>query len=144
MPACSQAPAVAASLKSAASVAAAGIVNTPEGASATGPILGGSRYEFTLTASPGARLTLAMMFGQSNDIFYAADAIDLFKGGRTLQRDVTSAVSLWDAGTEINQEPGTGADQAPLATLHRSPGTPSVPGACLLSAVRGPIRDPGG
>ena len=27
--------------------------------------------------------------------------------------DITSSISLWDAGTEVNQEPGAGADQAP-------------------------------
>jgi hypothetical protein len=27
--------------------------------------------------------------------------------------DVTSQVILWDAGTELNQEPGIGADQGP-------------------------------
>ena len=27
--------------------------------------------------------------------------------------DITSKVMLWDAGTEVNQKPGEGADQAP-------------------------------
>jgi len=31
----------------------------------------GGAYEFTVTAKPGERLTIAMMFGQSNDLFYA-------------------------------------------------------------------------
>ena len=27
--------------------------------------------------------------------------------------DITSLIYLWDAGTEVNQEPGLGPDQAP-------------------------------
>ncbi len=27
--------------------------------------------------------------------------------------DVTGQIQLWDAGTEVNQEPGVGPDQAP-------------------------------
>ena len=56
------------------------------------------------------------MFGQSNDLFYAPgeSGIALFDAhGKPLQGDVTSQLALWDAGTEVNQEPGLGADQAP-------------------------------
>ncbi len=55
------------------------------------------------------------MFGQSNDVFYAPSAgIDLFdSAGRPTTGDVTGRFALWDAGTEINQEPGLGPDQAP-------------------------------
>jgi hypothetical protein len=35
-----------------------------------GPILPGNAYEFEITASAGELLTLAFMFGQSNDLFY--------------------------------------------------------------------------
>ena len=106
--------ALAKSLDGAKGISAVGFVNTPEGAAAPGPIVGGHAYEFTITAVPGAKLTLAMMFGQSNDIFYAtAEGIDLFKNDRPVSGDVTRALTLWDAGTEVNQEPGVGADQAP-------------------------------
>jgi hypothetical protein len=56
------------------------------------------------------------MFGQSNDLFYGpgSKGIALFdKGGNPVSGDVTRDVVLWDAGTEINQEPGFGPDQAP-------------------------------
>lgn len=33
--------------------------------------------------------------------------------GKALGGDVSSRLVLWDAGTEVNQEPGVGKDQAP-------------------------------
>ncbi len=93
-----------------------GVFNTPVGASGPGPILPGDAYEFSLDASPGAKLSFATMFVQSNDFFYAPDegGIDLFDAsGNPISGDVTSQIMLWDAGTEIDQEPGLGADQAP-------------------------------
>ncbi|MEW5915378.1 MAG: spondin domain-containing protein [Gemmatimonadota bacterium] len=93
-----------------------GVVTTPVGDKGPGPILPGKAYEFTFPAAPGQRLTVAMMFGQSNDLFYApgADAIALFDAkGAPLNVDITSQLLLWDAGTEVNEEPGLGANQAP-------------------------------
>jgi hypothetical protein len=92
-----------------------GIFNTPVGASAPGPITPGAAYEFTISATPGMKLSFTMMFGQSNDLFYAPDsAIALFDAkGRPVSGDITSRLMLWDAGTEVNQEPGIGPDQAP-------------------------------
>lgn len=98
------------------SVAASGVVTMPVGETAAGPILPGKAYEFTVKAAPGQRLTIAMMFGQSNDLFYApgAEAIALFDGkGQPRTQEITRQLTLWDAGTEINEEPGLGANQAP-------------------------------
>jgi hypothetical protein len=55
------------------------------------------------------------MFGQSNDLFFGNEnGLDLFdKTGKPLNGDVTSQFSLWDAGTEVNEEPGIGPNQAP-------------------------------
>jgi hypothetical protein len=97
------------------SVAYSGVVTMPVGEKAAGPILPGKAYEFSFPAAPGQRLTLAMMFGQSNDLFYApgANAIALFdRKGKPLTLDVTRELALWDAGTEVNEEPGLGANQA--------------------------------
>ena len=60
-------------------------------------------------------MSLTTMMGQSNDWFYgpAESGIALFKNGKPIRGDVTSQVILWDAGTEVNQEPGIGADQGP-------------------------------
>lgn len=91
-----------------------GIFDKPAGAEMPAPILPGQSYEFEFTATEGQKLTLAAMFGQSNDLFFApAKAIHLFHNGDPLNGDITSKLMLWDAGTEVNQEPGTGADQAP-------------------------------
>jgi hypothetical protein len=92
-----------------------GIFNTPVGATAPGPVTPGGAYEFTISATPGMKLSFTMMFGQSNDLFYAPDsAIALFDAkGQPISGDVTSRIVLWDAGTEVNQEPGIGHDQAP-------------------------------
>lgn len=71
---------------------------------------------FTVAASPGDRLQFATMFVQSNDLFFAprGGGIDLFDGGgRAMHDKVTSRVGLFDAGTEVNQPPGAGPDQAP-------------------------------
>jgi hypothetical protein len=92
-----------------------GIFNMPVGRDAPGPILPGGSYEFGFTARPGMKLQLAMMFGQSNDLFYAPYApISLFDSkGTPANGDFTYKFVLWDAGTEVNQEPGVGPDQAP-------------------------------
>jgi hypothetical protein len=92
-----------------------GIFNTPMNAMEPGPIGPGGAYEFSFKAAPGMKLSLALMFGQSNDYFYANDAgIPLFDSkGKPMGGDVTSRIVLWDAGTEVNQELGVGPDQAP-------------------------------
>lgn len=91
-----------------------GIFNTPVGATQPGPILPGGAFEFTFSAKEGMKLNLITMYGQSNDLFYAPlKAIDLFTNGQPLTGDITDRLMLWDAGTEVNQAPGIGADQAP-------------------------------
>lgn len=92
-----------------------GVFNTPTGASGPGPIGPGGVYEFTISAKPGKRLSVIFMFGQSNDWFYATprQGIDLFRNGKAITGDITSEFSLYDAGTEQNEEPGIGPNQAP-------------------------------
>jgi hypothetical protein len=93
-----------------------GAFNTPSGAEGPGPLGPGASYEFQFSAVPGARLSFATMYVQSNDLFYAPGevGIALFdEGGNPLSDDVTDQIFLWDAGTEVNQEPGVGSDQAP-------------------------------
>jgi Spondin_N len=91
------------------------VFNMPVGAGAPGPITPGAAYEVTITAMPGDRLTLTTMMGQSNDWFYgpAESGIELFKDGKPISGDITSQIILWDAGTEVDQEVGIGADQGP-------------------------------
>jgi hypothetical protein len=96
-------------------VKSTGVFNTPVGDDSPGPATPGKAYEFTVMASPGDRLYLSSMFGQSNDLFYSTGkfGIPMFWGYRPRSGDVTGYFSLWDAGTEVNQEPGLGPDQAP-------------------------------
>ena len=91
-----------------------GIFNTPVGMDKAAPILPNGAYEFTFTAQEGMKLNLIAMYGQSNDLFYAPEkAIDLFVNGTALSGDITDRLMLWDAGTEVNQAPGIGDQQAP-------------------------------
>jgi len=93
-----------------------GIFNTPVGVMGPGPIRPGGSYEFSLMASPGMKLSMTMMNGQSNDEFYAPaeNGIALFDGkGNPVSGDITDKFILWDAGTEVNQELGIGSDQGP-------------------------------
>jgi hypothetical protein len=73
----------------------------------------GQHFEFTITAQQGDRLSLALMLSQSNDGLVATGAggIVLFDGARALSGDITAQLTLWDAGTEVNEEPGMGRNQ---------------------------------
>jgi hypothetical protein len=110
-------PAVLAeSLKHEPGVISAGVFTTPEGASGPAPAGPGQAFEFAFDATPGSRLTFTTMFGQSNDLFYAPgeSGVWLFdKNKHPAHGDITWQVMLWDTGTEVNQEPGVGPDQAP-------------------------------
>ena len=129
---------IAANVKS---IVHSGVVTMPAGDKAAGPITPGKAYEFTVSAAPGQRLTIAMMFGQSNDLFYApgTKAIALFDGkGQPVTADITSQLQLWDAGTEVNEEPGLGTNQAPRQS---APNTgPTEKGKVTL--VKDPFRYP--
>ena len=94
---------------------ALGADDQPVGATAGGPITPGQGYEFEIEAAPGQTLSMAWMFGQSNDLFYSNDRpIALFDAaGKPVQGDMTAQLALWDAGTEVNEEPGLGPNQGP-------------------------------
>lgn len=109
--------ALAQAAKQRASVLTAGAFTTPMGANGPGPLLPGHSYEFSFDASSGRpelRLSMVTMFVPSNDAFYSlggADGVNLFDGEAPLAGNQTDMVDLWDAGTEINQEPGVGGNQ---------------------------------
>ena len=103
-------------MENASSVSSKQVFNTPASAAEPGPALPGDTYETTFTAKPGENLSFASMFVQSNDLFFSPDeyGIPLFdQAGQPLEGDVTDYVSLWDAGTELNEPVGTGENQAP-------------------------------
>jgi hypothetical protein len=103
------------SLTGKAGLIAVGAAAIPIGATAEGPIVPGQAYEFEIAAEPGQVLSTAWMFGQSNDLFYSNDRpIALFDAaGKPVTGDMTTQLSLWDAGTEVNEEPGLGPNQGP-------------------------------
>jgi hypothetical protein len=106
---------LAKSLDGGKGVKSVAVFNTPIGAGAAGPITPGAAYEFTISAMPGDRLSLTTMMGQSNDWFYGPTESDiaLLKNGKPISGDITAKIILWDAGTEVNEEPGIGPNQAP-------------------------------
>jgi hypothetical protein len=106
---------LAKSLQSVKGIKSIVVFTTPIGAAGPGPITPGAAYEFTFSAIAGDRLSLTTMMGQSNDWFYAPaeSGIDLFENGKAISGDITSQIILWDAGTEVDQEPGIGSDQGP-------------------------------
>lgn len=99
-------------------IVSSGAAARPIGASEDGPITAGQSYEVQIVARPGQLLSTAWMFGQSNDLFYSNDRpIALFDGwGRAVAGDMTLQLALWDAGTEVNEEPGLGPNQGPRQT----------------------------
>jgi hypothetical protein len=103
------------SLAGAKGVVSVGADASPIGASAQGPLTPGQGYSFEVTATPGQTLSLAWMFGQSNDLFYSNDRpIALFDAaGKPKSGEMILQLSLWDAGTEVNEEPGLGPNQGP-------------------------------
>ena len=85
------------------------------GKAAAGPIAPGEAFELSFTAGVGHRLSFAMMLGASNDWVVAPDAkgIELYPGGVPVNGDVTAQLSLWDVGTEIDEEPAVGQHTGP-------------------------------
>jgi hypothetical protein len=93
------------------SFTSAGVFDTPAGADAPGPLTPGKKYEFTVNAGRKQKLSFATMLAATNDVFFgpSGDGIALYDDdGEPISRDVTDEVSLWDAGTEINEEPKVG------------------------------------
>jgi hypothetical protein len=88
-----------------------GVFNTPVGDATPGPATPGKKYEFTIDAGRKQKLSFATMLAATNDLFYAPTGagIALYdEQGEPISGDVTDQVYLWDAGTELNEEPKIG------------------------------------
>jgi hypothetical protein len=95
---------------------AVGVAMRPLGSEKSGPIKPGQAYEVTVIARAGDRLTLATMYGASNDWFVSTggEGLDLFDlQGQPISGNRSSKLRLWNAGTEVDQEPAVGPDTAP-------------------------------
>lgn len=122
-------------------VRSGGVFNTPVGADQPGPLFPGDAYEFVVEAAPGDYLNFATMLVQSNDIFAAPfpRGIRLFDdAGNPLparELDVTTEAPFWDVGSEQNEAPGMGPNQAP-----RQPGPDIGPAESGVSAFNNTTR----
>lgn len=95
-----------------------GVFDTPVCADTSRPLRSLEYFEFDVTASPETPyLSFATMLVQSNDMFLApaGGGIPLFddEGEPIAGQFVTDKLLFWDAGTEINEVLGEGANQAP-------------------------------
>ena len=107
---------LATAIDGSAGVMQSGVFDTPVDADAAAPIMPGERYEVQFTAQPDSRLGLASMMVASNDVFWATgpQGVTLFlPNGDPVDRDITTFLNLYDAGTEANQPPGGGSFQPP-------------------------------
>jgi len=76
----------------------------------------GEAFEVSFTAGRNQKVSFATMFGESNDWFFGPgpEGIALYDGnGNPISGDVTSQIQLWDAGTELDQEPAVGNATGP-------------------------------
>ncbi|HET7539031.1 MAG TPA: spondin domain-containing protein [Polyangiaceae bacterium] len=113
------------------------IYNTPVGTTMPGPILPGSRYQFTFDASPGDALSFASMLAATNDVFLGPkdSGVPLFDADdKPLTGDISDQVFLWDAGTEGNEEPAVGLNTV-TNQLTANTGAAGEGKVQLLSAV---------
>jgi hypothetical protein len=89
------------------------VFNTPEGETAPGPLMGGATYSVTFEAEEGDYISFATMLIHTNDLFFSPGegGIALFSNGAGITANITDNLSLWDAGTEVNEFPGAGNNQ---------------------------------
>ena len=107
-------PVVLAASLARASVVTGGTFAEPVGSDEPGLLRPGQKYEFTVAAKAGARLSLASMLHESNDLFVAPGegGIPLWADGQPVDGDLTDSLKIWDAGTEVSAAPGYSHNQA--------------------------------
>jgi len=106
------------------------IFDTPVGAGSSSAAAPGDTYSFSFTALPGQKLSFASMYLRSNDLFFTPieKGIHLFnEENEAVSGDITNRIILVDAGTEVNQVIGSGADQAHQQSSANSGGLDSDP-----------------
>ena len=91
-----------------------GIVDSSR-AGEQGVLLPGKNFRFVIAASDKQdRLTALFKFLESNDVFLGTNSsgVPLFDAaGNPQTGDITSEFTFFDAGTEVNEQPGRGANQ---------------------------------
>lgn len=107
----------------------------PTGASNPAPIFPGGAYTFSFSAKEGDLLSFATMLVQSNDWFVGANELALFINGTAISGDITNRVNLYESGTELDEYPGAGGNQAPRQS---GPNT-GVEESGVVSSIATPI-----
>ena len=128
-------------LASAENVAESGVAPSPGGAIEGPPLGPGESVEFGFSATPGDQFTMETMFVQSNDWFYGFEGLSLFEGSEPIAGDVTDAIAVYDAGTEVDTAPGTGPDQKPVRDPEAMDVGPKEDEPIQLAAERHPDFD---
>ena len=128
-------------LASAENVAESGVAPSPGGAIEGPPLGPGESVEFGFSATPGDQFTMEAMFVQSNDWFYGFEGLSLFEGSEPIAGDVTDAIAVYDAGTEVDTAPGTGLDQKPAQDPEAMDVGPKEDEPIQLAAERHPDFD---
>jgi hypothetical protein len=118
----------------------AGAAAVGRGASGPGPIFPPhGNYSFEIMAAPGDHLSLATMLVQSNDWFYTLHNQPLFDAaGNPIEGNFTHVVELYDAGTEVDEPIGFGANQAPRQA---GPDTGPAEGGTVQKVTEMPYAD---
>lgn len=76
------------------------------------PLAPGDTVQFEVSARSDARLSFVSMFIHSNDVLFASPPQGLGLGlALDEEVDASAEAGLWDAGTEVNEEPGFGSSQ---------------------------------
>jgi hypothetical protein len=97
-------------------------VTIPDGKATPGPAMPNESFVFEVTPDAShPLLTMAAMVGESNDAFIATPPtgvplLDMSGGLREavdVREDLKKMLATWDAGTEDNEPPGVGVNQAP-------------------------------
>ena len=84
-------------------------------------------FRFVISASDTSdKLSVFLKYLESNDVFLgtSTEGIALFDaGGNPISGDITASFALYDAGTEVNEEPAVGPNQ-PLRQPELNTGPP--------------------
>lgn len=97
------------------------------------PLHPGESDSEVLTVWSDQRITFLQMFGASNDTFVAG-SFSAFDKQEVAVGEVMGALALYDAGTEVNEEPGLGANQPANQT---APGQGEAEGGVVREVVSG-------
>ncbi len=113
-----------------------GLAQTPTDSTEGGALLSGKTFRFVISSQQSSRLFFISTFLQGNDLFIGTPdtGIELFDAdGRAITADITNQLTLFDAGTEVNETPGSGPNQVVRQTGENA--------GALESKAVGPVND---